>query len=155
MIEYAHLNNDNEDYVYDGSNIQFAGKKQRLKTGGLANSRGTTSSQLYHHWMAPELISCNAPYCQNSCRWCVCDISVCVGGLTLGLAAKHKFQEKDRQHKKRVFSWLAQHLHVAGRWANCISSVVKAALLLTCAVIFLLQEDFFSVVTPRAWYPLL
>jgi hypothetical protein len=41
MIEYAHLNNDNEDYVYDGSNIHFAGKKQRLKTGGLANSRGT------------------------------------------------------------------------------------------------------------------
>jgi hypothetical protein len=68
MIEYAQLNNDNENYHYDGSNIHIAGKKQRLKTGGLANSRGATSSQLYHHWMAPELISCNAPYCQNSCR---------------------------------------------------------------------------------------
>jgi hypothetical protein len=42
MIEYAHLNNYNEDYAYDGSNILIAGKKQRLKTGGLANSRGTT-----------------------------------------------------------------------------------------------------------------
>ena len=31
MIEYAHLNNDNEDYVYDGSNIHFAGKKQGWK----------------------------------------------------------------------------------------------------------------------------
>lgn len=60
------------------------------------------SSQLYHHWMAPELISCNAPYCQNSCMWCVCGyLCVCVGGLTLGVAAKHKFQEKDKQHKKR------------------------------------------------------
>ena len=41
MIEYTHPNDDNEGYAYDGSNIHIAGKKQRLKTGGLANSRGT------------------------------------------------------------------------------------------------------------------
>ena len=73
-----------------------------------------------------------------------------MSGLTLGLAAKHKFLEKEGNTRKGIFSWSSQHLRVAGRWANRISSIVKAALPLTSAVTFLLQEDFFSVVTSRA-----
>jgi hypothetical protein len=66
--------------------------------------------------------------------------------LRLNISSK----KRTSNTRKGIFSWPAQHLHVAGRWANCIPSVVKTALLLTCAVIFLLQEDFFSVATPRA-----
>ena len=78
------------------------------------------------------------------------DVSVCAGGLTPGLADKHKFQEKERQHKKRDMPLALPATTCAGRLANCILSVVKAALLLACAVTFLLQDDFFSIVTPRA-----
>ena len=68
MIEHTQPppNNDNEDYDYDDSNIHIAGKKQRLKTEGMANSgEALTSSQSYHHWMAQELFNCNTPYCQK------------------------------------------------------------------------------------------
>lgn len=37
----THLNDDYPDYSYHDNNIHIAVKRQRLKTGGLANSRGT------------------------------------------------------------------------------------------------------------------
>lgn len=76
------------------------------------------------------------------------------GGLTLGLAPKHKLQK--RQYKKEICSWpacLPATYACSGR-ANCIYIIyVKAVvlvILLTFAVTFLLQEDFFLVVTSRA-----
>jgi hypothetical protein len=46
--------------------------------------------------------------------------------LRLNISSK----KRTSNTRKGIFSWPAQHLHVAGRWANCIPSVVKAALLL-------------------------
>jgi hypothetical protein len=40
-INKTHLNDDYPDYSYHDNNIRIAVKRQRLKTGGLANSRGT------------------------------------------------------------------------------------------------------------------
>jgi hypothetical protein len=67
VIENTHLNDYNEDYGYDDSNIHITGKKQRLKTGGLANSRGTNQQSVIPFLDGMKAVSCNKPYCQNSC----------------------------------------------------------------------------------------
>jgi tetrahydromethanopterin S-methyltransferase subunit E len=74
------------------------------------------------------------------------------GGLTLGLAPNISY--KKRQYKKEIFSWPACLLHmqaVGGPIAYIIYvKAVVLVILLTFAVAFLLQEDFFLVVTSRA-----
>jgi hypothetical protein len=84
-------------------------------------SRDTTLSQPYCHWMAVELVSCNA-ILPNPVGDVYVDvyISVCMGGsLTHGLAAKHKLQK--RQHKKRDNTvGPPTAVYVADRQANCI-----------------------------------
>jgi hypothetical protein len=61
------------------------------------------------------------------------------GGLTLGLAPKHKLQKKATQKRDIQLACL---LHM--------QAVELVILLLTFAVTFLLQEDFFLVGTSRA-----
>jgi hypothetical protein len=99
VIENTHPRDDYRDYVYDDNDIHIVIKKQRLKTGELTNSRDTTLSQPYRHWMAAELVSCNTilPNPVGNVyvvrMWMSIYLSLCVcmgGGLTLGLAAKHK-----------------------------------------------------------------
>ena len=60
------------------------------------------------------------------------------GGLTLGLAPKHKLQKKATQKRDTV-----------GLPATHMQAVVLV-ILLTFVVTFLLQEDFFLVGTSRA-----
>jgi hypothetical protein len=62
---------------------------------------------------------------------------------------------KKRQHKKEIYSWPACYTYAGSVQANCIyiiyiKAVVLVILLLTFAVTFLLQEDFFLVGTSRA-----
>ena len=66
------------------------------------------------------------------------------GGLTLGLAPKHKL--KKRQHKKEIYSWPACYTYAGRDTSNTTYFVI----LLTFAVTFLLQVDFFLVGTSRA-----
>ena len=73
------------------------------------------------------------------------------GGLTLGLAPKHKLQKKATQ--KRDIRLAACYTYAGSGRANCIYYLIKAVvlvILLTFAVTFLLQEDFFLVGTSRA-----
>ena len=61
----------------------------------------------------------------------------CVDALTLDLAAKHKSQERERQHKKRDIQLVLAAPTSGGQVGQLYTSGVSAALLLTCAVIFL------------------
>ena len=59
---------------------------------------------------------------------------------------------KKRQHKKEIYSWPATYAGSGGPtvYIIYIKAVVLVILLLTFAVTFLLQEDFFLVGTSRA-----
>ena len=72
-------------------------------------------------------------------------------GLTLGLAPKHELQKKGNT-KKRYTVARSLHAYVAGRPTVYIIYIkaVVLVILLTFAVTFLLQVDFFLVGTSRA-----
>jgi hypothetical protein len=61
---------------------------------------------------------------------------------------------KKRQHKKEIYSWPACYTYAGSGGLTVyiiyIKAVVVVILLLTFAVTFLLQEDFFLVGTSRA-----
>lgn len=61
---------------------------------------------------------------------------------------------KKRQHKKEIYSWPACYTYAGSGGPTVyiiyIKAVVLVILLLTFAVTFLLQEDFFLVGTSRA-----
>jgi hypothetical protein len=48
VIENIHPRDYYEDYDDEDNNMHIAVKKQRLKTGGLANSRGTNHQSVIH-----------------------------------------------------------------------------------------------------------